>query len=170
MAVRKLSPSIFEEGDIVALDKSGEPVLLVDVRDDAIQGPGGAWSTPDLEQFSNAAREGIHYVMRVNRESTSVIELGEARHAIPSPDGDSSFMFTISDPVASFRTADILARYEPNFERKRIYRTYMQILVESWLGDLTYRRQSPEPPGSAELAAIGLLQRLEGGTIEVAES
>ena len=171
MAVRKISPSVFEFGDIVAIDRSGDPVLLVDVRDHAGEGPGGAWDSPDARHlYYNAVLEGIRYVMRVNRESISVLDVGETRHAGPGPDGDNPGMFPMSDPVVSFRTADILSRYEPNFAAKRIYRTYMQVLVELWLGDLAYLGRSPEPPGSAELAAIGLRQRLEGGTVEVAES
>jgi hypothetical protein len=50
-----------------------------------------------------------------------------------------------------------LPRYDRNPE------DYLATLFEAWLRDLAYHGKYQTPPGSAELAATGLLDRLSGG-------
>jgi hypothetical protein len=68
--------------------------------------------------------------------------------------------------VASFKTAEILNAYDPEFAGKRIFHPYLTTLVVAWLRDMAYHWKSARPPGSEQVARIGLLERLEGGMTE----
>jgi len=69
-------------------------------------------------------------------------------------------------PARRLETAPILGCYEPEYGRKPIFHPYLQTLVASWLHDLAYHWKSEIPPGSDELAELGLLEKLEGGTTD----
>jgi hypothetical protein len=60
----------------------------------------------------------------------------------------------------------VLRHYDAEFSNKRIFELYLTTLVEAWLRDLAYHWKSEKPPASEQLAAIGLLQQLEGGTTQ----
>lgn len=66
----------------------------------------------------------------------------------------------------SLKTAAVLSHYDAEFAQKPIYRDYLETLVEAWLRDLAFHWKSATPPGADQLAAIGLLPRLEGGFAE----
>jgi len=61
----------------------------------------------------------------------------------------------------------VLRHYEAEFGTKRIFELYLTALVEAWLRDLAYHWKSEKPPASEQLAAIGLLQQLAGGTTQL---
>jgi hypothetical protein len=63
----------------------------------------------------------------------------------------------------SLKTVDILKYYDDEFADKKIYGLYLITLLEAWLRDLAYHWKSEIPPGSEELAKIGLLEKIEGG-------
>ena len=72
----------------------------------------------------------------------------------------------LSTPVCTLHTQDVLQHYDREFASKRIFGEYLTTLVDAWLRDLAYHWNSPMPPASAELEAIGLLQKLSGGSTE----
>ena len=68
------------------------------------------------------------------------------------------------DPVVRLDTPQVLSHYDPEFAGERHFEQYLVTLVEAWLRDLAYHWKSAKPPGSDELAAVGFLGRVEGGT------
>jgi hypothetical protein len=64
------------------------------------------------------------------------------------------------------KARDMLRRYEPEYGDKMISDDYLKTLVGAWLRDLAYHWKTPNPPGAEELAQIGLLRRLAGGSIQ----
>jgi hypothetical protein len=67
-------------------------------------------------------------------------------------------------PIWTSPSANILVQYDPDFGNGRIFGHYLATLIEGWLRDLAYHWNSATPPAQDEMAAIGLLERLEGGT------
>lgn len=70
----------------------------------------------------------------------------------------------LGEPVVCLNTAEILRHYDPEFGKQRVFKGYLQTLVEAWLRDLAYRWKSETPPGAEALRSAGLLDRVEGGT------
>ena len=68
--------------------------------------------------------------------------------------------------LITLKTAAVLSHYDPEFGSKPIFEPYLITLVDVWLRDLAYHWKVGIPPASEQLAAIGLLQRLEGGTTQ----
>jgi hypothetical protein len=72
----------------------------------------------------------------------------------------------LEEPIVRLDTREILQFYDPEFPGKRVFESYLLTLVEAWLRDLAYHWKSENPPGSAELERVGLLERLQGGTTQ----
>lgn len=70
-------------------------------------------------------------------------------------------------PVLVLSTPDILRSYDPHIDEKQIFEFYLSALVVAWLDDLMFHWQSSEPSGAQELAVVGLLPRLVGGSTEL---
>ncbi|MGL5065491.1 MAG: hypothetical protein ACRC62_36430, partial [Microcoleus sp.] len=70
----------------------------------------------------------------------------------------------LSEPVCSLNTGEILCHYEHEFGNKRIFKRYLTRLVEAWLRDLAYNWKSKIPPAAEQIAKIGILPLLAGGT------
>ena len=60
-------------------------------------------------------------------------------------------------------TPEILRRYDPEFETKRVSLYHFIALIESWIRDLAFRWKDGDPPGLAESSGVGLMDRLKGG-------
>ncbi|HLP88240.1 MAG TPA: hypothetical protein VK184_06570 [Nostocaceae cyanobacterium] len=138
--------------DIVVVDKNQEIALLVDIQ---IQPPQiGELKEQYLSQFSqlyleNANNEkDIRFAMSANLTNITIFKSNSE---------------IVRQPIVSFVSADILSHYEPDFSKKKILYLYFRTLLEAWLRDLAYHWKSEIPPGSQELAKIGLLEKLEGG-------
>lgn len=138
---------LFINADLVASDKDGNPILLVDVRTSTMH-PGV--STQVLESLKTANGK-IPFAILANREAVSVWKAEEG-----------------IDPqqVLQFNTAEILSPYEPNFAEKQIFHTYFVTLVESWISDLIDHWKTKYPPKEKELTEIGLLDLLRDGVNE----
>lgn len=136
--------------DIVALGSDGRIVLLVEVKAAELASREAVIS--QLKSYLQAANTNIPFAMLVDLEN---IEIFQADNASLS-----------AEAIVSLKTADVLRHYDAEFGSKRIFERYLIALVEAWLRDLAYHWKSETPPASEQLAAIGLLQRLAGGTTQ----
>ncbi len=143
--------------DIIAVDKDDRVVMLIEVKIIQAQETAAkqriadrmiSWIKADLAKMSEE-RTLIPYAMFVDTEQILIFKW----------DG-----VNLSEPVCSLNTGEILRHYEPEFGNKRISGRYLESLIESWLRDLAYNWKSEMPPESEQIAIIGLLQRLAGGT------
>jgi hypothetical protein len=132
--------------DIVAKDKDDRPVLVVEVK--ARQEMGGA-----DEQLRHYMEMGdFPFGMVVTLEDISLYQ----RQSESWP-----------EPVVIMPTTTTLSPYEPNIHEKQIFEFYLSALVAAWLDDLMFHWQSQEPPGAQDLASVGLLPDLVGGSTEL---
>jgi len=131
--------------DIVAQDREAHVALAVEVE----TRPADRESLWRMDSALRAGSVAIPFAMLVYPDTIRVFQ-GNGRN--------------LSGPVCSLQTAEVLRHYDPEVGHKRIFHDYFCALVEAWLRDLAYHWKSETPPGSELLAAIGLLQRLEGGT------
>jgi hypothetical protein len=106
-----------------------------------------------LKSYLQAANTNIPFAMLVDLEDIEIFQ------------GDDASLS--AKPIASLKTMDVLRHYEAEFGTKRIFELYLTALVEAWLRDLAYHWKSEKPPASEQLAAIGLLQQLAGGTTQL---
>ena len=143
--------------DIIAVDKDDRVVMLIEVKIIQAQEPAAkqrivdymiSWMKAVLAKISEQ-RTLIPYAMFVDTEQIQIFKW----------DGEN-----LSEPVCVLNTGDILRHYEPEFGKKWISERYLESLIESWLEDLAYNWKSEMPAASEQIAIIGLLQRLTGGT------
>jgi hypothetical protein len=143
--------------DIIALDKDDRVVVLIEVKIIQAQEPAAkqriadymiSWMKAVLAKISEQ-RTIIPYAMFIDTEQILIFKW----------DG-----VNLSEPVCSLNTGEILRYYEPEFGKKWMSEGYLEGLTESWLRDLAYNWKSEIPPASEQIAIIGLLQRLTGGT------
>ncbi|MEG3918984.1 hypothetical protein [Microcoleus sp. POL10_C6] len=145
------------DADIIALDKDDRVVVLIEVK--------------IIEAQETAAKQRIAYDM-ISWMKAALAKMSEQRTIIPYAmfvDTELILIFkwdgvNLSEPVCSLDTADILRHYEPEFGNKRIFKRYLTRLVEAWLRDLAYNWKSEIPTASEQIAKIGLLPLLAGGT------
>jgi hypothetical protein len=140
--------------DVVALDKYGQIVLLVETK--SVDFKLESRVTPQMAisqiiSYLKVAERLIPFAMLVDLKNIQIFQWDGAN---------------LSEPVSYLNTADVLGYYEPEFSNKRIFGLYLSTLIEAWLRDLAYHWKSEKPPASEQLTAIGLLQRLEGGTTQ----
>lgn len=130
--------------DLIAYDAQDRPVLLVEVK--------GVPCDERIDEqtlaYMAAVRPSIPFAMLATRES---IQLFDGEHE------PGRLLCTLS-------TAEILTPYEAEFREKPVYHFYLGILIEGWLRDLAYHWKFQSPPAQNEIAALGLLERLKGGT------
>jgi len=143
--------------DIIALDKDDRVVMLIEVKIIQAQEPAAkqriadymiSWMKAVLAKISKQ-RTIIPYAMFVDTEQILIFKWDGVK---------------LSEPVCSLNTGKILRHYEPEFGKKWISERYLESLIESWLEDLAYNWKSERPAASEEIAIIGLLPRLAGGT------
>lgn len=132
--------------DIVACDVSDFPVLLVEVK--------GVSPVPEsisqLISYLETVEPKVPFGMLVDPDKLQVFRR----------EGD-----TPSKPVLVLSTQEVLRHYDPEFGPNRSFETYLEALVEAWLRDLAVHWNSDNPPAVEQIAAIGLLKRLQGGMI-----
>lgn len=143
--------------DIIAVDKDDRVVMLIEVKIIQAQEPAAkqrivdymiSWMKAVLAKISEQ-RTLIPYAMFVDTEQIQIFKW----------DGEN-----LSEPICVLNTGEILRHYEPEFGKKWISERYLESLIESWLEDLAYNWKSEMPAASEQIAIIGLLQRLTGGT------
>jgi len=147
MEIQKLNTDI--PFDIIAEDKSGKTILLVEVKARHLEGKQHKdWFIEKVKSYLQAANTQIPYAMLVDLEDIQIFRC----------DGTN-----LSEPVSYIKAAPVLSHYEPMYGKKRIFHHYLEGLVEAWLRDLAYHWKSQIPPASEQIAEIGLLQQLEDG-------
>jgi len=132
--------------DIAALDKDDRLVMLVKVQEKAV----GQTDISDVICWLKALSIVVPFAMTVDPEDIQIFQW----------DGDAL------SPVCSLKTADAIGHYSPEFGSGRVVWHYLCRMVEAWLDDLAYHWKSEVPPASEQIAGIGLLQRLQGGTTQ----
>ena len=145
------------DADIIALDKDDHIVALIEVK--------------IIQAKEKAAKQRIADYM-ISWMKAALAKMSEQRTVIPYAmfvDTEKILIFkwngeNLSEPVCSLNTGKILRYYEPEFGEKWISERYLESLIESWLRDLGYNWKSEMPPASEQIAIIGLLERLAGGT------
>ena len=136
--------------DAAVLDREDLPVALIQVK---AQPLGKEW-TPMLRNQLETYRKHLpnaDFLLAVDPACMHLYRL----HGID-----------LDGPIVHFDTPQVLSHYEPEFGKKRIFERYVLTLVEAWLRDLAYHWKSAKPPGSDELAAVGFLAKVEGGTTQ----
>ena len=147
--------------DVIADDKDGKPVLLVEVKSRPVDDPRPAdlpgyfpWPGRDevvgkLSEDLHATPEGVKFAMLVDPKIIQVYQRGSGRSI---------------NPVLQLSAPEVLRPYDPEFTGKPIYHDYLETLAEGWLRDLAYHWKSNTPPAADDLERIGLLGLLKDGS------
>ncbi|MDB5349241.1 MAG: hypothetical protein JWN86_488 [Planctomycetota bacterium] len=133
--------------DLIAFDRDDTPVLLVEVKGVT---PAPA-SIQQLVSYMLLLDPLMPFGMLADPMDLRLFRVGM--------DGSAT-------DVASFKTDDVLRHYSPEYFPASISADYLTALLNAWLADLATHWNSPVPPMSGEMARLGLLPLLEGGTIE----
>jgi len=157
MQTETLKVELRIDADIIALDKDDRIVALIEVKINQAKEKAAKQRITDraLEQIKHLLSKLSEkkvvspYAMIVNLENIIVFKW----------DGT-----VLSEAVLSLKTADILHYYDSKLGGQRIFEPYLTRLIEAWLRDLAYNWKSEIPPASEQIAAIGLLPLLAGGT------
>lgn len=143
--------------DIIAVDKDDRVIMLIEVK--------------IIQAEETAAKQRIADYM-ISWMKAVLAKISEQRTIIPYAmfvDTEQILIFkwdgvNLSEPVCSLNTGEICRYYLPTFGSKWIFEDTIETLIQSWLHDLDYHWKSEIPPASEQIAAIGLLPLLAGGT------
>jgi hypothetical protein len=155
--------------DFVAYDKAGKPVLFgwttsTTVSPEAID---------HLVACLNASRSKIPFALLADSDQLLIYRKNIEDHAetvwtsptatiLAHYDPDLGRSFDLGWPEP--KPGSVLAQTALQLHKRRIFAHYLTTLIQAWLRDLAYRWKSSVPPAMDEMANIGLLERLEGGT------
>jgi hypothetical protein len=134
--------------DTLVVDRENRPIALVVVNGNTFSSLAAEWLaflTKQLQDFD----QHVPFVILVDPSSIAFFRW----------DGSA-----LTGPVVQLPTPEILRHYEPEFEKRRIFKYYLQTLTEAWLRDLAYHWKSQAPPGTENLRTTDFLSRLEEGT------
>ncbi|MBW4686678.1 MAG: hypothetical protein KME40_16620 [Komarekiella atlantica HA4396-MV6] len=141
--------------DFGVLDKDGQLILIAEVKGFPFnfkETKAKSYAILRLIDYLQAAKTVIPFAMLVDLEKIVIFRWNGSN---------------LSEPRISLNTADVLSQYEPDFVSIQVFSLYLATLTEAWISDLAYHWNSEIPPASKEMAEIGLLQRLEGGAIQI---
>lgn len=135
--------------DLVAEDRDGRPVLIVEVKSAPIRDESEGWFLSTFE----GAPPTVRFGMLVDFAFIRIYRRGE------------------SAPTARFDTGEVLRHYSPTYSEReyphghvRILELHIRTLLDAWLQDLIYHWKSAQPPKIDDIATMGLLGMIEGGT------
>jgi hypothetical protein len=127
--------------DIIAEDREGRPVLLVEVKSKPITDEVAGWFLDDLAE----APETIAFGMLVDPATIQLYRRGE-----PSP-------------IRQFNAIEILRHYSPGYAgeetrsgHRLVLENHIRTLVGAWLRDQAYRWKPGQPPMMKDLEEAGL--------------
>lgn len=128
--------------------KKKKPIMLVhaDPRTELLE-----WGLKELIYNLKYSETFFPYAMLVQLEKMQIFKW----------DGEK-----LSEPIFVKKAKDIFKHYRPEFGTQRIFKQYLAAVTEVWLHDLDYNWKMENPPGSKELAEIGLLELLKGAQTE----
>lgn len=142
---REVSPRV--PVDLLAKDREGRTVLL-----GIVHARGGREEDVErLEGPLQAANAIIPFAM--------IVDLDRVR--LYRWDG-----IALDGPVFESPTSAILSFYYPDFGSRPIFEHLLRTLVDAWISDLVFHWKGPAPPAGETLRALGLVDTLEGLTIE----
>lgn len=140
------------EADIIAEDRDGNPILIVEVE---VADASRADIATLLDRFVGSAPT-LEFAMFVDLEQIAILKSDHA---------------STQGLLVTLKTLDVLRFYDPDFAGKNskygsraIFRDHVETLVEAWLRDLAYHWKSQTPPGTEDLTGTGLLELIEEGT------
>lgn len=131
--------------DVVAFDREDKPVLLVAAEERLIY--------PEvLDSYREvllAIRRNIPFAILAFSEEMTIYRKHRTRSLVP---------------VTTLPTREILRFYSRTFGDGYVSKDYIAGMIDAWLSDFMRHWKSLNPPYSEELAALGLVGRLEGGS------
>ncbi len=130
--------------DIIAQDAKGHDVLLVTIRSKALN--------------DQQARAHFDYMQAAQLPARFAMVADPSRIRIVDNDQPRDRGFT-----CVLDSSEMLREYSSEFGTKPIFRHLLTTLVDAWLRDHVYHWHSVKPPGTDQLAAIGLLPLLDDG-------
>ncbi|MEH1790496.1 MAG: hypothetical protein V7L23_34270 [Nostoc sp.] len=139
-----------ERPDVVALDRDGEIVLIVEVQ-------GFPFDSNPKKTKENAILQIFDYLQVSKILITFAMFVDLKNILVFQWNG-----YNLSK-IISLNPGDVLSYYEPEFNQKQIFNLYLTGLIEAWISDFCYHWKSEIPPASKEIAEIGLSQLLKGG-------
>lgn len=131
--------------DLVAYDRDGRALVLVEVKSVPIVEPDG------LADHLRGRYGETKYVVLVDPVRIRLYR---------------SMRSSALEPAAALDTADVLRAYDADFGQRRQFEQYLTGVAEAWLNDLATHWKLATPPGFAALQSTGLLEDLDGGTTE----
>ena len=137
--------------DLIAINRDGEPVLLVEIKSAPIREESVQWLLSAMEESPATVKFG----MMVGPKVIHVYARGE------------------SSPIAEFDAIEVLQHYSPDYSgeptphgHRRFLELMIQTLLGAWLRDLAYRWKPGSPPKLDEIDRLGLLDLLKDGTTD----
>ncbi|NEP45992.1 MAG: hypothetical protein F6K35_45030, partial [Okeania sp. SIO2H7] len=131
------------EGVVVAdliVTRRKKPIMLVHADP---RGELAKWALKELIYNVKYSETFFPYAMLVKLEKIQIFQW----------DGDK-----LSEPIFVKKTEEIFKDYDPEFGTKKMFYNLLTGLTERWLHDLDFNWYMENPPGSKELAEIGLLE------------
>jgi hypothetical protein len=137
-----------QQPDILVTDKHGKVVLILEAK--AKKNPDNFIESAmqNLKLYLNGIESEINFAMLADLENIQIFKVIKKKDF---------------QRIITLKTAKLLKCYDADFAREKIFDLYFITLLEAWLRDLAYHWKSIDPPGSEELAEIGLLKLIEGG-------
>ncbi|MEQ9357371.1 hypothetical protein [Coleofasciculus chthonoplastes] len=138
--------------DVIALDKQGRVILVADVRGSRVV----KLTLSQFKSYLKATQTVVPFAMLVDPETIQIVQW----------DG-----VNWSEAIYSLKTTDVVKpyirdfdSYKRDYQHQQITGGYLETLLLAWLDDLAFHWKLETPPASEELAAIGLLKRLDEGS------
>jgi len=145
------------DADVIALDKDDRIVVLIEVKIIQAEEPAAK------QKIVDRAIDWIKAVLAKLSEQNAIVPyamfIDAEKILIFKWDG-----VNLSEPVCTLNTGEIGRYYMPMFGSKWLFEDTIETVIQSWLHDLDYNWKSESPPASEQIAAIGLLPLLAGGT------
>ena len=132
--------------DIVVMDEAGVPILIAEVK-------------AQRRLIDVALRQQLTAYLGALPSGSFAMLVTPAAIQVFGWNG-----MVLSEPLCTLDTSGVLAFYDPEYAHKEVYEMYLTRLVEAWLRDVAYHWKSKTPPAYDELRALGITDRLRGGT------
>jgi hypothetical protein len=137
--------------DIIAYDRDDRPFLVAEVKARQVSSDDRAALLAHLAD--RGALAGMDFLLFADYERLRVYAIKDGR---------------AGKLLGELPTIDVLRDYDPRIaelmKRRRLDHQYLEALVGMWLRNLAYNWRNDRPPAENEMATIGTLDRLKGGS------
>ncbi len=145
MNLQQLNHARNRISDLIAVDRDGEKLLIVEVKANNRRRDVARLQLISFLQSEKAISQVIiPYAAIVTLENIELFEWN----------GDELTL------RYCFDTTEVLREYDSEIGKKRIFEYYLGSLVEGWLRDIAYRWKLENPPKLKELDKLGLASRI----------